>query len=484
MHSAKLQTDAGLTTWARLVTFATWLYGLGCFAILCVALPWSAGLSARLVLVVGTALLLLAIGVGRLAPLELPAPSRVTLSLVLIVALGLVLRIGWVALVAPVQMSDMSDYVVSARDLLAGHGYFSRLWQHKLLAFRPPGESFLLAGAMWLIGDHDWTAAIINLICYVGAALVLHDLGTRLAGAGPALLASALFAIWPSHIMGGGLANSEMPTLLLWLTILWAIVRGKSGEWRWIVIAGLSTGAGILIRPALLLVPLMLAALALSRRTPRGPIITRAVLTCILAALVVAPWTARNYAVLNTFVVVSTNGGDNLYRANNPKATGGFTQLGEQSFNDLLPDEIAWNRASAEAAHEWILGHPLAFLRLSFRKLGVMLGSDDTGAYWALQRAHNLAGPAYEAARWVSNVWWFVVWTLAALAMIRRRQFLTSTATGQSLLWSIFYFIFLHSVFESQPRYHMPSVGPLLILAALAFASRLGLASVDTSPRR
>ena len=112
-----------------------------------------------------------------------------------------------------VQMSDMSDYVVSARGLLAGHGYFSMLWQHKLLAFRPPGESFLLAGAMWLIGDHDWTAAIINLICYVGAALVLHDLGTRLAGAGPALLASALFAIWPSHIMGGGLANSEMPIL-------------------------------------------------------------------------------------------------------------------------------------------------------------------------------------------------------------------------------------------------------------------------------
>ena len=77
-----------------------------------------------------------------------------------------------------------------------------------------------------------------------------------------------------------------------------------------------------------------------------------------------------------------------------------------------------------------------------------------------------------------------MVWTLAALAMIRRRQFLTSTATGQSLLWSIFYFIFLHSVFESQPRYHMPSVGPLLILAALAFASRLGLASADTSPWR
>lgn len=35
MHSEKLPPATGLITWARLATFVTWLYLLGCFAILC-----------------------------------------------------------------------------------------------------------------------------------------------------------------------------------------------------------------------------------------------------------------------------------------------------------------------------------------------------------------------------------------------------------------------------------------------------------------
>jgi 4-amino-4-deoxy-L-arabinose transferase-like glycosyltransferase len=187
-------------------------------------------LSTGWVLLVGFVLIGVALLAWRLLPGELPTPKNGTAWLGLLLLLGCLLRIGWVALVPPVQLSDMLDYVLGARELLAGHGFHTVVGPHKLVAIRPPGESLLLVAAMVPFGDHAWTPAILNLPAYVGTALILQDLVRRLAGEGPAIFANLLLAIWPTQIMLSGLALTETPSMLLWLATLWAVEQGQHDE--------------------------------------------------------------------------------------------------------------------------------------------------------------------------------------------------------------------------------------------------------------
>jgi len=455
---------------------AVWLFLTACFVVVCYGLPWSVGWMLPATAAAGTLLLAAAWLAHRVIPETMPLPSRPRLWCALIVPAGLALRVAYVCWVPPVQLSDMGVYVTTASNLLAGSGYFQTEAGngYTFAAWRPPGEAFLLAGVMALTHTKSWAPAIINLACYLASALTLYSLGARLAGRGAALVGLALFAVWPSDVMAAGLALTEIPAFCLWLVTLLALVRAQEGGPQWALVAGLALGAGTLIRPEELPVPAALLGLFLVQRAPRAAAVKNALVACAACVLVIAPWTLRNYAVLGAFVPVSTNGGDNLYRANNPAASGTyvpFTPDYPPELTAVQADEVAWDRASNAAAWKWIRGHPGQFVRLSARKLAYMVGSDETGAYWSLKRARSTSDAAYGAALVLSNAWWWLVWMLAAVALRRRRTWLTSTTTGLCVMFFAGYSLVVHSVYQSQPRFHLPIVGPLIVIAALVFAT-------------
>jgi hypothetical protein len=89
------------------------------------------------------------------------------------------------------------------------------------------------------------------------------------------------------------------------------------------VVAGLLLGWGALVSPrVLVLLPLAAVLLFGSYSTRRS----LAGLALFLAgmAVVLAPWTVRNYRCYNEVIPTTTNGGINLYIGNNPYATGGY----------------------------------------------------------------------------------------------------------------------------------------------------------------
>jgi hypothetical protein len=91
-----------------------------------------------------------------------------------------------------------------------------------------------------------------------------------------------------------------------------------------------------------------------------------------------------------------------------------------------------------------------------------------------LRRPGRVGGPALYLAHWLSELWWYLVWVFAASALIRRRHLITSSVVPATIASFAAYFLIIHSVFESQSRYHMPSVGPLLVLSMLAFHTARG----------
>lgn len=383
---------------------------------------------------------------------------------------GVLLRILWVAAVPPIQISDFDDYLQTSRRLLETGSYFGTVSGFLVRAFRPPGYPLFLAGWLKVVGDHSWTPALANLVLYVLSALLVEAVALQTAGRKAALAAAFLFAVWPSGIAITGLAASEPLSLLLFTAAGWFFVLSETDGFGASTLAGISAGLGALARPTGLAMPALWVAYILlcGYRTRKS--LGHLALASLFMIITVAPWTLRNYRALGGFVPVSTNGGDVFYRANNPYANGTWTSRGERDTSFLLRDEIQWNRTTFAWGVQWIKANPLAFLKLAVRKQGIFLGEDSTGAYWAVARPYPQRQTLFKICLRISDLWWFTIWVLIVLALANWRDFFACNPRGGFFVLTVLSLVAIHSVFESQDRYHMAAVGFMVVIASLAVA--------------
>lgn len=95
--------------------------------------------------------------------------------------------------------------------------------------------------------------------------------------------------------------------------------------------------------------------------------------------IVIAPWTVRNYLVHKDFVFISSTTGENLYRGNNPYATGVSLTADGKSVRELWPkevsdkiaglDEIGQKKFFEKEAMNFIMNDPAAFVKLYLKKI-------------------------------------------------------------------------------------------------------------------
>src|SRR5262245_57700366 len=184
-----------------------------------------------------------------------------------------------------------------------------------------PGAPFFYAGVYWLTGGvhPDLARAAVALL---GALMVLlvYLLGRRLGGPWVGLVGAALAAIYPTFIDNNEQFLSEpiaaFTLVACVLGFLWASDRARS-PWAWLV-PGLFLGLTALTRPEYLIFVVVLGLVVLIRqwrsRGVRIGLASTALFACAFA-LVLAPWTIRNFVVLDRFVPVTTGGGKALFVA-------------------------------------------------------------------------------------------------------------------------------------------------------------------------
>lgn len=331
---------------------------------------------------------------------------------------GLLVRLAWLLAFPPVQVSDFATYVGLARRLLDS-GVYEAVGGSR--AFWPPGLPFSLLPTMAVFGGAWFVPAINNLVLSALTVVAAYMLALRLADGRVARIATALLSIWPNLAFGVGLANKELLSLFIQTVALLAYLEtARTTGCRWAsglaFTAGVVLGYGMLTQPSTLLFPVVFLGFELARGSMRRGAIKRLLFLAFGAALVVSPWTIRNYVVLGAFVPVSNTAGMSLYIGNNPKATGGYMQIeiGES-------EEVAANRVAAQRALAWIREHPGTFLFLAVRKHVLLLGDDSVGAYWTVKRGLNMDGALYLLFKGVSNIFWLVVLVFAFVSLWRHR---------------------------------------------------------------
>lgn len=268
--------------------------------------------------------------------------------------------------------------------------------------FRPPGYPFFLAAVYRACGPDYLAARVVQMGLGLVNVLLAFALGRRLFGPAVALtLAAGMAGYWGFLYFEGELLEPVLlVTLSLLLTLLLARFAARCGR-GWAAAAGLTVGLAALVRPNFLLfglaVPLWMLGLARARRGAWRAAWLPVLLYAAGAAAAILPVTVRNLRAGGEPVLISANGGVNLYIGNNEQADGLFVarvmESSDMGTSDVYPKLVAklereqgralsYREVSAffsARARQFIRAHPRRFLELLGRKTLLFFGAMETG---------------------------------------------------------------------------------------------------------
>ena len=187
-----------------------------------------------------------------------------------------------------------------------------------------PGAPLLYAGVYYATGGaRDGAARFTQALLGIAGIFLIYALGRRFAGSAAGLLAAGMAAVYPPFISSTGAVLSEPPAFFVLpavvLAFIWARERGNwapRGTWAPWLLPGALLGVMSLIRPEYMFVGIVLVLLALVTLWRERGLRSAATSTAVLVAafaLVILPWTVRNYIELDRVVPISTGSGKALY---------------------------------------------------------------------------------------------------------------------------------------------------------------------------
>jgi 4-amino-4-deoxy-L-arabinose transferase-like glycosyltransferase len=298
-----------------------------------------------------------ATGAERAAREALASSRRFFGWLAGIVAVGVIIRVYYTVRIAPwppAYYGDEAVFRAEALSLLHGHGFLdinaTFRGEHFPGASHPPLYPFVLAVVGKLGGTGEQAQRLAGTVFGAGTIVVLGLLGRRLGGNRVGLLAAGLAAVYPTLVAADGALMSEsLYGLLIGLCLLAAYrLLETRGDARAVVLGALLGLAALTRGEALLLIPLILVPVA---RRPRG---RRAIaITCLTAAVVVAPWSVRNWSAFHRPVLISTNLASAVAGANCHSTYYTSALIGSWD-NSCIKDypgneAVRWGRAQADA---------------------------------------------------------------------------------------------------------------------------------------
>ncbi len=326
-----------------------------------------------------------------------------------------------------------------------------------------------------------------------------HELG----GIVPALL----FAVCPALVFWTPALFSEpLFTFGVACTLavaLWASER--TSWWTWCVV-GIVLAATALVRSQgmVLLVPVAVLAVAQGRGLPatgklrdgdsrliesqryrptkilpwagqrryalnddvRGSILAIACVMLGMAVLLV-PWAARNQHAMESPYLINDNLGYNLRLAHAPYSTG--TSIAPRDLWDERPGisfrerELWWAEVGTSRAWDYARTHPGDEARLAVKRVGWLLRSDAAPAMrWSESLGVTQIAHGRDALVLLGDVYWYGLLAIAAASLFVVRRDRVWWAMWSTLgVW-----VALHLVFAGEPRYHVPVVPVLCVLAS------------------
>ena len=246
--------------------------------------------------------------------------------------------------------------------------------------YRAPLWPFIIAGISIIFGPSDYFARLFLCLVGSGTCVLIYLYARDLFGWRIGALAGVVAAVYPElYIYDGWLYTESLYTFLLFALCyaVYRIQRPSQRKWHLWITCGILLGLLSLTRPNGILVIGLFIVWALvmvwqkflSWRPTAGGVLA----TTLIAVVLIAPWTVRNYLVSHTFIPVATGDGTVLLGAYNTEALTTATYVGGPKgtwidplrsspavarpyplYTCAAPCEAAREAAYKDAAIQWI----------------------------------------------------------------------------------------------------------------------------------
>jgi hypothetical protein len=233
--------------------------------------------------------------------------------------------------------SDANHYQAIASEFANGDGIagiFPFTYQHPT-AFRPPLYPALLGAVYWVTGVHVGVGQLLNVALGAVVVVLAAVLGAHIAGYRGGIAAGIAVGVYPPLLANDVVLLSEPLGLALLLAMILFLVCGRPA---W---AGVACGLLVLARPSAQLLVVVVGVWLVWRVGWRS-----AARFAVVSVVVVAPWVVRNWVVVGTPAVVTSNGFNlvSVYSAE-AQASGGFA---DAVFDDRFTRINLNNRSEAD----------------------------------------------------------------------------------------------------------------------------------------
>ncbi len=379
----------------------------------------------------------------------------------LLFVFALVLRVAAVAVVGDLPSIRGYECEAISHSLLEGDGYAMPYFgPRQATAHQYPLYCFLMAGHFALFGFHYLPLQLFQAVVGAFSCVLLWRLGARVSTERIGRIAGLLAAVYPVYVYWTARLQALTIEVALLIALLLLIDRAfERPTLSRFIGAGVLFGAACLSKSLYLVFLPVIFAWAAWRWGTKGlskPLGAFAV----AAALVILPWTARNWIVLGEPVLISSNGGWNLYVGANPHASGSTHALGGVPMPETVPeslrarlltlDDLGKDRLFREQAIAWIQENPGEYLSLVPAKLRALWWFDP----------HTPT--SFETVRVIV---YLTLLAAAAAGAYRARPYLRglSVFAGLALVSTGVY-----ATFYGSPRFRYAIEFGFLILAAIA----------------
>ncbi len=374
------------------------------------------------------------------------------------------------------EFVDKSDRFATT---LVEHGTFGFL-PDVPSAYTQPLYGWFLAG-LYLPFGRSWLAVgIAQVVVAVATALVVFEIGSRLRSVGVGLVAALIATLHPYVIWHDVHLNREvLDGLVLAVLALCALVAYERRSLPLSALSGVVAGIAILGNARLILLPVAIALYVAWNIVPFSRTVTAVALVVGMAALVVAPWVARNKVEVGCYAITTDSRA--LWKANNPNTRAVLDDGGWIDDVPALPGAPPWPELAADLT---LAGTPTtvdecAQMRL-YREEVVDFWRDEPGekGLLALQATRMLwspvpresdasgSGTARLARRTIEPAFVIAVYALALIGFFVAPPHFVGLAVIM-----LSYNTLAAMVFAGTARYRTPWDFLLAILAAFALAA-------------
>jgi 4-amino-4-deoxy-L-arabinose transferase-like glycosyltransferase len=365
---------------------------------------------------------------------------------------------------AVIPVYDMADYWNRAI-YIAEH---AALYPN---SYRMPGYPAALALAFaFSAGPSLLAVRVFNAVAGTAAAVLTYWLARRTASRRASLAAALAVALYPSFLIYTTFIASEV---VVTVPLVAALIASTYRSHRAAIVAGLCAALTALVRPAgIALLPAVFFSFVRTARlnsTRRSPLLGPGLVVAAFL-LTMTPWWLHNARLHGRFVPLDTSGGMNFAVGNNPFAGGTYRwrEFEQVLVRDLPGTDIfslsGSDRATA-MAFRYMRDHPDASVRLLPAKLAALFALE--GREHAFFYSFGFLGQRTRATVWIWAIAIMVSFPLliaAALAGLVVRGGISPAVLMPSLIF-LSLTLAMHTLTFGDPRYHLPMVPVLAVLA-------------------